>query len=1084
MKVSLTSSQEKAFQVNQSRVLVSAGAGSGKTRVLVERFVRLVQQKQAKLDEVLLVTFTDKAAKEMRERILKRFEEEQMESERDRFDLAAIGTIHSFCARLLMENQLLVPISGQFHILDQALQQELLERVLSEKLDEAYQSNQLEWLALFESYGFSSLLSGMGQAFSQLKSLGLEPQQLTTESAHQEKMAEINLALAQVGLNELKLHESLTWEELQEWSSLSFGRSEGDKKRTLQSALELAWEFQAEPIKNSFLNFLQQIWIAFEAEKQKQGWVGFDDFQVLTRNLLRDHPEVRQRYQKRYKFIMVDEYQDTNPLQVEILDLLRSGENDYVVGDKKQAIYGFRHASISGFNDLEKIFSEGEGAVFDLDENFRSAPEILQFVNTFFNRVWNNDTSVTYRPLISPNQNGESVQNRVEIALVDQEPQGLSLKQVREMEAKWLAGRIQQLVQTKEAAYSDIVILIRSTSVLETYEKELAEAGIPFFLVSGRGFYAQQEIFDISHLLKVLAFPQSDIPLAGFLRSPFVGLKDETLALVSQWTKEKDRETPLWKGIKNIEHCEVISESEKEKIVEMLQKLALLEEKKSLYRFSQLIEKGIALFEYGVKSLCFFDGPQRLANIQKLMKVASEYENKQPQAQLTDFIAYLDRLESEEGNEEEASLEEELGDVVRIMTMHKSKGLEFPIVFAVDLGRSDLYPKGDFRFSSQGEFALKVRNPLTNQKEKPYWFNQLHDWEKQKELDEKKRLFYVVATRAQQRLILVGSTKFKAKKESFSPSQSWADWLRHLLQLNQEEEGLPEGTTFHMIEPTFEKREEQRAVEVSIASLPQDLQEWDSSNKGKKTVLTNVVNQFSVTQLMHYQQCPYRYSLLYDLGWVAKGLDPEKEEMDEERPLSAQSLGTLVHKTLEVIPFDEMTTELDQKIKPLFPKLNSKQKKEIEPFVFSFTQMPIYSDILKAKAVFKEWPFLISVGEAVIEGTIDLLFINEKDELVVADYKTNKLSPSSFEHKVETYRFQLELYLWAVRHFFKKISSFHGALLFLRKEKLVSIEAPVEGEGKIENLLQRLLQREFTPTPSQSICRDCSAKQICSFKHL
>ncbi len=1075
MAIPLTPSQQKAFQTNQARVLVSAGAGSGKTRVLVERFVRLVQEKQARLEEILMVTFTDKAAKEMRERILQRFEAEKMEGERGRFHQAAIGTIHGFCARLLLENQLLVPLSGQFHILDQALQQQLLEKVLSETLEEGVQAKKQELLSLFHAYGFSSLLRGFSEAFSQLKSLGLEPPQLSLQTEETEKINEVTQHLQQAGLGEIQIDPDVRWEEFEAWSALSFGRNENEKKEARQKALELILELKAAPIKKIFLNLMQQVWLGVEREKQQSGWIGFDDFQILARNLLRDHPEIRKRYRERYRFIMVDEYQDTNPLQVEILELLRCENNDFVVGDKKQAIYSFRHASICGFNELEKHLAQGNGALFDLDENFRSAPEILQFVNTFFGRLWNEDGAVAYRPLLSQKKGEE--RGGVEIALVDQEANGLNIKQAREAEAIWLAQRIQELIQSKESAYSDIVILIRSTTALSIYEKALAQAGVPFFLISGRGFYAQQEIYDVSLLLKVLANPQQDIPLAGFLRSPFVGVPDEMLYHIANAAKEKERQTPLWEGIKN---------SKDEKITHALQLLDELSQKKAWCRLPQLIEEGIRLFHYGVKSLCFFDGPQRLANLQKLMKVAAEYEEKQPRAELNDFIAYLDRLETEEATEEEASLEEELGNVVRIMTMHKAKGLEFPVVFAVDLGRSDTPQQGDFRFSSTGEFALKVHNPLTNQKEKPSRFNALHEEEKQKELDEKKRLFYVVATRAKERLILIGSTKFKEKKEGFSPSQSWADWLRHFFKLGSPEEALPLGTTFQLIEPSpkSQKKEGRGTQEILIPPLPQDLLAWrtEETKFPREIVSASVVQQFSVTQLMHYQECPYRYYLLYELGWVSQGVEIEKEEAGEELRLSAQDLGTLVHRALEVIPYASLKTDLKESVEKLFPKLASKQRQEIVNLITPFLGMPLFSEIEQAKTVFKEWPFLISVGAPILEGTIDLLFMNSQNELIVVDYKTNKIDSASPHQKIERYRFQLELYQWAVSHFFKTASAIRGGLLFLRRGVWVEIPPALNPKAKVETLLQSIQRRDFTPKPSPLICRDCSAKEVCSYQ--
>ena len=175
----LTPEQKQVCEINLGRVLVSAGAGSGKTRVLVERFVRLVREKRAQIDEILLVTFTEKAAKEMKERIWNRFEEEKMDEECERFGLASIGTIHSFCAKILAENPLKVPIPSNYYILDEVTHGELLEEILTQKCEEVYKKEGHPMHELFETYGFSALFSGLNHAFKQLRSVGLLPKQLT-----------------------------------------------------------------------------------------------------------------------------------------------------------------------------------------------------------------------------------------------------------------------------------------------------------------------------------------------------------------------------------------------------------------------------------------------------------------------------------------------------------------------------------------------------------------------------------------------------------------------------------------------------------------------------------------------------------------------------------------------------------------------------------------------------------------------------------------------------------------------------------------------------------------------------------------
>lgn len=744
--IQLTPQQKKACLTNRGRVIVSAGAGSGKTGVLVERFVRLVREKQAQLDEILTVTFTNKAAREMKERILERFEDLGMKSEREHFLQTAIGTIHSFCARLLSENKLLVPVDPSYRIVDRTTQALMLERVLQNLLEEATQKRDSSTLQLFQDHGFSSLLKGVETAYAKLRSLGISPDEL-------------------------------------------------DESPAEEGAL-----------KKQFKPFLIRAWKDYEALKRRQALLDHDDLQTLAYDLLRLHPQVLQRLRRKIKFILVDEFQDTNPVQVKILDLLSRDGNDFFVGDKKQAIYGFRHAEVEAFNALEKeCAADKMKKLVVLEENFRSRPEVIEFVNRFFEKIWHGDPRVEYRKLIAAASPQNERTGGVEIALVDQKAQEetVSIDKGREAEARWIGERIGRLVQDEGYSFRDIVILIRSTTALPIYQQSLDDAGIPFYLVSGRGFYAQQEIHDVVNWLKALAHPEWDIPLAGFLRSPMVGLSDDALYWCAREAKKDSEKSPLSNGVRSVETIPQISDEDKTKARRALQILEKLNGAREFWDFPRLIEEGIGAFHTGAKTRCFRDGPQRLANLQKLMRVAREFQQNFPQASLEELLDYFDRLEKGEEKEEEAALEEEQGDVVRVMTIHQAKGLEFPVVFAADLGRDDVSQTGDFRFSSDGRFAMKTLNPETQEKEPTALFKELNEIQRQKEWDEKKRLLYVACTRAQEKLILVGSTKFAEPKKKNSAakweSKSWADWLRIHLHLGAPDQLLPPGTVFRKI---------------------------------------------------------------------------------------------------------------------------------------------------------------------------------------------------------------------------------------------------------------------------------------------
>lgn len=1093
MAIALTPKQQRAFKTNRERVIVSAGAGSGKTRVLVERFVRLVREKEAKLEEILMVTFTDKAAKEMRERILKRFEEEGMYLEIERFNAATIDTIHSFCARILLENQMLVSVPANYTLLDEAGQRELLERVLSQRLETAAVQNEKETLDLFRSYGFQSLLTGVDHAFKKCRSLGLIPAQLKENWNREKAVQECKKQLLIAGL-EIELSGDLSWEECETWKNLKFGR-EKEKKLARDKALSLIFEIKGEKVKKDLKKLFGELWDEVESEKNAAGLIDYDDFQILARDLFMSHPEIRRKYQRKYKYIMVDEYQDTNPLQVELLNLLRSEKNDFVVGDKKQAIYGFRHADVAAFNEMENALGNGDGGeCLALDENFRSRGEVIHFVNAFFEKIWAGDSMVNYRPLIAAEKN-RAQSGSVEIALFDKEGLSLSQNDCRRQEARWIAERIHKLVREEGYTFADIVLLTRSTTSLHLYEKIFFDHGIPVFLVSGRGFYAQQEIFDLINLLKVLNNPALDISLAGFLRSPFAGIEDDTLYWMARTAKKESRETPLWEAAVRVESIPEISTDEKEKVTVVLEQLNFLKQNLRYWDLPRLIEEGLKVFQYGAKTLCFSEGRQRLANLQKCIRLSREFQHRRAAAGLDEFVAFLDFLEKEKTKEEEAPLEEEVGNVVRVMTMHKSKGLEFPVVFALDCGRSDPNQREDFRFAGDGSFAAKIWNPLSNEKEKPFWFQQLHEQEKQKEWDEKKRLFYVVCTRAEQKLILVGSTAFPAKDEkkekemaSPVPSKPWADWLRYSFQLGGNETALPEGTRFIPID--YKEERDTAAIEHKggkLISAPADHSELAFIKKEDLSRFEESgAGTVSVTQMMHFRECPYRFYLLYRLGWQNWEGVEEKEEPDDgiAAAIPAQSVGTLVHRVLELASLESLEKEAPALIRRIEPSAPQMLEEEVMEMVRVFNQTSLYKELLQAQSVYKEWPFTVAYEGFLLDGTLDLLYEGPDKKWNVVDYKTSQFSSSTLREKTEAYRFQLELYLWALDAHFSFAPKPKGGLMFLRKGHLEPVDCPDQNEfnKKLKQILHSIKAEEFSPTPSRTVCARCSARTICTSK--
>ncbi|MCK5557443.1 MAG: UvrD-helicase domain-containing protein, partial [Candidatus Hydrogenedentes bacterium] len=386
----------------------------------------------------------------------------------------------------------------------------------------------------------------------------------------------------------------------------------------------------------------------------------------------------------------------------------------FVVGDAKQSIYKFRGADVSVFRETEGKIRE-TGCIVNLDRTFRARPKIVSFVNDFFDEVMGTAGTRTlyeaeYVPLIA-NRTTVSDRAEVEFLLVGSTDSENTLEESRYDEAKLIARRIQKMVQDEEclvceeadgservrpARYGDIALLFRAMTNISTYEKALREHGIPYYLTSGGGFYGRQEIKDVICFLKVLENADDEVALAGVLRSPMFGLSDDAL----YWLK-RDRK-PLFESIE-LGHDQ-INEADREKLASAARIVSELRGMKDRYSISRLITEIVNRTGYLWVLRTMFLGKQKVSNARKLAETARDIEGRGIFT-LRDFVNYVNELVTQEIREGEAVIEEEKSDVVKVTTIHKAKGLEYPVVFVADLshGTADgqrapvlLHPKGAF----------------------------------------------------------------------------------------------------------------------------------------------------------------------------------------------------------------------------------------------------------------------------------------------------------------------------------------------------------------------------------------------------
>lgn len=856
-----TDNQARAIGAVERDVCVVAGAGSGKTGVLVERFVRIVRdslegrlppERRAGVGEILVITFTDKATKEMKGRIVEELTAAGLREQRREVETAYISTIHGFCSRLLKENPFEAGVDPEFQPLDETQARYLLREVFEGVIERAYARDEREITELVAAaqdervFGsdlrdpLSALFASVGTALDRVRGAGWRQAEVQAHwQAGQDVVAARSLdpvrAVLDPLLGELRacvealrtvrtgvagaiemrrravleraeglepLPETAGWERvaatltaiqdvLKEVRAAGRARpaapqAESDVravferiKIVVQSAemfyhLSADREEEALRLCHRFWGLLAAVWAAYAEAKRTQGVLDHDDLQAEAVHLLETSPGVLRRYQRRFRYLMVDEFQDTNPLQMRLIDLLHGPNNLFVVGDLQQSIYGFRNADAGIFQKMVRHYrTNGTGEHVPLADNFRSRPEILRFVNRLFAQIWREEPTL-FTPLTTGANHAEKSVPSIELLLMSDPGRSV----YHEAEAEALAARIRQIVEAEELAitdlgsprcgapirYGDIAVLFRSLTDLEKYENVFAQRGVPYFVVGGgRGYYARREVRDVMNVLTVLDTPLDDIALAAALRSPMVGLDAQTLYALARFARSPstERRAPLYPAIPAFLESGGLPEEEADALRRFYAMCEELRAQEDRLPVGHLLERILEATQYDARLLVRPGGRRRLANVRKLLQMA----NAASVHGVADFIRRLREIEKISDREGDAPTDEEADDVVRVMTIHKAKGLEFPVVFLADMGRSLVYPERSVFLCDPKRLALGCR--LGDYKTAAY--RAIEREREEADRAESARLLYVALTRAREHLGLCGS--LPVKQRSFN----WAD---------------------------------------------------------------------------------------------------------------------------------------------------------------------------------------------------------------------------------------------------------------------------------------------------------------------
>lgn len=879
----LTDEQRTASTSGEVAVSVTAGAGSGKTRTLVGRYLALLES-GLPLRSLLAITFTDKAAREMRNRIraeITRWLEQCPAAGRERWqeafsalDAARISTIHSLCAIILRTHPAETGLDPGFVVLDEG--QSALWRARAVEAGLAWATTDPEAAQLFSLWSedqlrglLTNLLENRLDAIQSLAALPADPLPLWNAVLAQWFTANLSTpgwqsalaTLAQVSAShesdklELARREVLAqWAEAQQaqaaqdWDALypallalrkaiSTGGVKGnwspDDLAAAREAMSLLrdhfdevvsglvdakkpcrWTLDRQaaerlPVIRRLFEQTQAIYQGYKNEAQS---LDFDDLEQLAAQLLAGNAEVRARWQREINAILlVDEFQDTNQRQREIVYALAGfdetrtrGEEDtrkresvassrhessppaslFVVGDAKQSIYRFRGADVTVFRQVQADIKAAGGALINFDLTFRAHKALVELTNNLLSPLMpaaddpTRPYEVPFTPLLA---HRPQPRERVSLPYLEFH---LGLGENREAgrlaAAAGLAERLHQLQAGGQIEWQDVALLFRASTAFGVYEDALEQAGIPFVTIAGRGFYDRPEIRDLLNALAALADPTDDLALAGLLRSPAIGLSDSAIYRL-RWSGQGARRS-FWSALRRESVLADLPEDDRDRAEFARQIITDLHTQAGRVSVAQLLKAFLDATHYRAVLRLVRGGERLRRNVDKLLADAHRSEL----VSIPAFLEYLTALGDVGVRESEAPTE--AGGAVQLMTIHKAKGLEFPLVVLADAGYTGGFRSAPFYLDQTLGLLL---NPSGDESQ-PAAFR-LAAWrEAQQETAEEKRLLYVAATRAMEKFIISGNVTISTAK-THPGRLMFSGWLKQLAEVvGLSETSLPE----------------------------------------------------------------------------------------------------------------------------------------------------------------------------------------------------------------------------------------------------------------------------------------------------
>ena len=1210
-----TPQQAAAIETRGVSIALSAGAGCGKTFVLTRRFLAGLEpgadpRSGTELHQLVAITFTDRAAREMRDRIRSACDERLQNCQPDEvghwleilrgLDSARISTIHSFCTSLLRSQAVEAGLDPRFNVLDAALTDTLLRNVTRQTLHQLIETGDADAVEFVVQMGLERaeeiLRKLTGQRFQMdfARFIQLAPEQLEAiwlERWHSDLVPRLvstfresqivghvldvirgapsknETMIDRIGNLSSLLPSRTPWRDVtqvlaeihhnarvqggggkKDWVSeetqsnikLAF-----EKLRSEVTALKEQLEFSREEVKKSTelacraVRLVQRTADDYAAAKRAQGALDFDDLLLHARNLLRDNESVRHRVAAGIRLLMVDEFQDTDPVQADVVRSLCGAALTrgklFMVGDRKQSIYRFRRADPTVFATMSDELPPSGRLL--LNVNFRSQPAVLNFVNHLFA-----PSMKGYEPLVPFHSVQQSPTPAVEFLFArfdadeasaeaaasshwlsdrphvpDDEDVRPNAPELRRREADWIARRICEMLadptprirsREKDAARmprlrrtepGDIVILFRALTSVQDYEAALRKFGLDYYLVGGKAFFAQQEIFDLLNLCRYLDDCDDEVGLIGILRSPFFNLRDDTLqALVLTADSPSEAEiarnpdlhgvSPSMRAMRSLHEAlsleppAYLPSDQQSRVRFASEVLSDLRQRKDRVPLSDLLTEAVERTGYDASILAEFLGERKLANLRKLIEMARQFDQGDF-VTLKDFVTRLQTSVLEETDEEFATTQPESGDVIRLMSIHQSKGLEFPVVIVADIDRKKP-PRGSDAVLHP-EFGPLIKLPEQFGKKSENLALRMHKLaEEDADAEETIRLFYVACTRAADYLIL--STGMDPDKPSQSP---WKELIEQRFDINT---GLLK-TDPILGSSTGGTADPASITEILIHAAPCQAMVPTSVHQ-KRIAPGELPGRVLTAQPGDFPESSRRFDRdASDVDVISvsrlEGIDAElsgtagspaaiprriretEDEAEVDRD-QATSLGIIIHEVLERVDFTDPSTWpelLLRAVRDSSEVVHDAAIEQARTMLTRFFDSPLAGELSEAKAIYREidfllpWPVRTTMSAPVpprtplISGIIDLLVETEAGWHIL-DYKTGDFpSTMTDDQLLGPYELQLGLYAYAVEQWFGVVPREIALVTFRPQVRRIKLSWSAQRWQEIQSRIERAL---------------------------